>query len=109
MLARSLLLTAFGKFVSVIDVIYVNCYKGKEASICYAFGVSPTLKTNMKFILTFFSFFIRDPSEGLASGDRLQNRFLFAGVNFPVIFVLIFKIILLSVLKWMAEDSVPRI
>jgi hypothetical protein len=58
--ALSLLFTTFGKRVSVTDVIYVNCYKGEEASICYAFGVSTTLQTIMKFILTFFSFFIRD-------------------------------------------------
>ena len=102
-------LTTFGKLVSVTDVIYINGYKGKEASICYAFGVSTTLQTVMKFIFNFFSFFIRESSEGIASGDRLKNRLLFAGVGFPAIFVLILKIILFTVLKWMAEASVPRI
>jgi hypothetical protein len=63
----------------------------------------------MKFIFTFFSFFIREPSEGIESGDRLKNRLLFAGVGFPVIFVLISKIILFSVLKWLTEFSAPRI
>jgi len=88
---------------------YVKCYKGKEASICYAFGFSTTLQTVMKFILPFFSFFKPEPSEGIENGDRHQNRLLFAGVGFSVIFVLILKTILFSVLKWMAEASVPRI
>jgi hypothetical protein len=60
----------------------------------------------MKFI---FTYFIREPSEGIASGDRLKNGLLFAGVGFPEIFVLILKIILFIVLKWLAEASVPRI
>jgi len=63
----------------------------------------------MKFILPFFSFFKPEPSEGIENGDRHQNRLLFAGVGFSVIFVLILKTILFSVLKWMAEASVPRI
>jgi hypothetical protein len=55
----------FGKLVSVIHVIYVNVNKGKETSICHAFEVSSTLQTIMKFISNFFSFFIREPSEGV--------------------------------------------
>jgi len=89
--------------------MYVNCYKGEETSIYYAFGVSDPLQTIVKVILTFFSFFIRWPIEGIASGDRLQNRLLFTEVGCPVIFVLIFKTILFSILKLMAEASVPII
>ena len=33
MVAFSLLFKTLGKLVSVIDVIYVNCYKGEEVSI----------------------------------------------------------------------------
>ena len=59
--------------------------------------------------IDFFSFFIRWPSEGIASGDRLENRLLFAEVGSLVIFMLIFKTIPFSILKLMAEVSVPRI
>jgi len=102
-------LKTFGRLVIVTDVIFVNCCEDEEASIYYASGVSTALQTIVKVILTFFSFFIRWTSEGIASGDRLQNRLLFAEVGCPVIFMLIFKTILFSILKLMAEACWLRI
>ena len=42
----------------------------------------------------------------LARRGRLQNRFLFARVGSPLIFVLLLKIILFSKSKWITETSV---